>query len=86
MKTTKLPEQPDAKSPAGADIRTVPAMVDKFWQVLEGRGQIGRDNGCESSVTLPVAATSIDIPAGKAFQYRNVSDVDLQFLCTAIPS
>jgi mannose-6-phosphate isomerase-like protein (cupin superfamily) len=54
MKTTMLPEHPDAKSPAGADIRFIPG-------------------------------TSIDIPVGTAFQYRNVSDVDLKFICIAMP-
>jgi mannose-6-phosphate isomerase-like protein (cupin superfamily) len=67
IKTTILPDQPDAKSPAGADIRfimdgetgtmihstvpprqvnraTVHATVNEFWYVLEGRGEIWRDN------------------------------------------
>jgi mannose-6-phosphate isomerase-like protein (cupin superfamily) len=74
MKTALLPEQPDAKSPAGADIRflmdgesgnmihstvppqqtnraTVHATVSEFWFVLEGRGEIWRDDGVESCVT-----------------------------------
>jgi mannose-6-phosphate isomerase-like protein (cupin superfamily) len=108
MKTTMLPEYPDAKSPAGADIRflmdgergnmihstvpphqinkaTVHATVSEFWYVLEGRGEIWRDNGSESSVTPLVPGTSIDILAGTAFQYRNVSDADLKFICIAMP-
>jgi mannose-6-phosphate isomerase-like protein (cupin superfamily) len=108
MKTTSLPEQPDAKSPAGADIRflmdgktgnmihstvpphqinkaTVHATVDEFWYVLEGRGEIWRDNESESSVTLLVPGISIDIPAGTAFQYRNISDAELKFICIAMP-
>jgi mannose-6-phosphate isomerase-like protein (cupin superfamily) len=94
MKTTTLPEQPDAKSPAGADIRfimdgetgaTVHATVSEFWYVLEGHGEIWRDNGLESCVTVLVPGTSIDIPTGTAFQYRNVSDVDLKFICITMP-
>ena len=108
MKTTILPEQPDAKSPAGADIRfimdgttgnmihstvqphqinraTVHATVSEFWYVLDGHGEIWRDDGSESSVTVLVAGTSIDIPVGTAFQYRNVSNVDLKFICVAMP-
>ena len=73
MKTTMLPEQPDAKSPAGVDIRylmdgvtgnmihstvpphqinkaTVHATVSEFWYVLEGNGQIWRDDGVESCI------------------------------------
>ncbi len=108
MKTIKLPERIDAKSPAGADIRflvdgktgnmihstvpphqinraTVHATVDEFWYVLEGRGEIWRDNGTESSVAPLFPGTSIDIPQGTAFQYRNTSDVDLKFICIAMP-
>ena len=108
MKTTMLPENPDAKSPAGADIRylidgdtgnlihstvpahqvnkaTVHATVSEFWYVLEGHGEIWRDNGEESSITELVPGTSIDIPVGTAFQYRNVSYVDLKFICISMP-
>ena len=108
MKTTSLPEQPDMKSPAGADIRfimdgetgdmihstvpphqinkaTVHATVSEFWYVLEGHGEIWRDDGLESGVTTLVAGTSIDIAVGTSFQYRNVSDVDLKFICITMP-
>lgn len=108
MKTTMLPEHPDAKSPAGADIRcimdgehgnmihstvpphqinraTVHATVSEFWYVLEGHGEIWRDDGTESHVTDLVPGISIDIPVGTAFQYRNVSDTDLKFICISMP-
>lgn len=108
MKTTTLPERPDAKSPAGADIRflmdgepgnmihstvpprqvnraTVHATVYEFWYVLEGSGEIWRDDGSESLVTPLVRGTSIDIPPGTAFQYRNVADGDLEFICISMP-
>ena len=108
MKTTLLPEQPNAKSPAGADIRyimdgktgnmihstvpahqvnqaTVHATVSEFWYILEGQGEIWRDDGVESCITALVPGTSIDIPVGTAFQYRNVADSDLKFICIAMP-
>jgi len=108
MKTVMLPTQPDAKSPAGADIRflidgetgnmihsTVPpcqinkatfhATVHEFWYVLEGHGEIWRDNGLESCVTVVVPRTSLDFSAGTAFQYRNVSNSDLKFIYIAMP-
>lgn len=108
MKTTTLPEHPDAKSPAGADIRfimdgktgnmihsTVPPQqvntatihktVSEFWYVLEGEGEIWRDDGTESGVVSLLAGTSIDIPVGTAFQYRNTSDEELKFVCIAMP-
>jgi len=108
MKTTILPAQPDAKSPAGADIRflmdgdtgnmihstvpprqvnkaTVHATVSEFWYILQGHGEIWRDDGRESEITTLVPGVSIDIPVGTAFQYRNVSDQDLKFICIAMP-
>ena len=108
MKTTMLPDQTDAKSPAGADIRfimdgqtgnmihgtvaprqanraTVHATVNEFWYVLDGRGKVWRDNGVESCVTVLVPGTSIDIPASTPFQYRNLSDKELKFICIAMP-
>jgi mannose-6-phosphate isomerase-like protein (cupin superfamily) len=108
MKTTKLPEQPDAQSPAGAAVRflmdgtagnmihstvppfqvnraTVHATVSEFWYVLEGHGEIWRDNGVESSITELAAGTAVDIPVGTAFQYRNIGDVALRFICIAMP-
>jgi mannose-6-phosphate isomerase-like protein (cupin superfamily) len=108
VKTTMLPEESDAKSPAGADIRflmdgktgdmihstvpphqinkaTVHATVSEFWYVLEGHGEIWRDDGKESNITVLVPGTSIDIPVGTAFQYRNVSNVELKFICITMP-
>ena len=110
MKTTTLSEKPDpdARSPAGADIRflmashtgnmihstvpphqinraTVHATVNEFWHVLEGHGEIWRSDGVESGVTQLVPGTTIDIPTGTAFQYRNVGDVDLKFICISMP-
>jgi mannose-6-phosphate isomerase-like protein (cupin superfamily) len=108
MKTTTLPDQPEGKSPAGADIRflmdgptgnmihstvpprqvnraTVHATVSEFWYVLEGHGEIWRDNGVESYVTALVPGTSIDLPVGTAFQYRNVADAELKFICVTMP-
>jgi mannose-6-phosphate isomerase-like protein (cupin superfamily) len=108
MKTIKLPDLPDAKSPAGADIRyllnaetgnmihstvpprqvnraTVHATVNEFWYILEGHGEIWRNNGVESCVVVLDLGISIDIPVGAAFQYRNLSDKELKFICVAMP-
>lgn len=43
------------------------------------------DDGVDSCITDLVPGTSIDIPAGTAFQYRNVSDQELKFICIAMP-
>ncbi len=108
MKTTVLPQEPDAKSPAGADIRflmegttgnmihstvpphqtnraTVHATVSEFWFILEGHGEIWRDDGVGGCIAQLLPGTSIDIPVGTAFQYRNVSDQELKFICITMP-
>ena len=64
---------------------TVHATVSEFWFVLEGQGEIWRDDGKENNVAVLVPGTSIDIPVGTAFQYRNVSDVPLKFICITMP-
>lgn len=64
---------------------TVHATVNEFWYVLEGRGEIWRDDGAESGVTALIPGTAIDIPVGTAFQYRNVADTDLRFICVTMP-
>jgi mannose-6-phosphate isomerase-like protein (cupin superfamily) len=108
LKETRLPARPDAKSPAGADIRfimdgprgnmihstvppgqinraTVHATVSEFWFVLEGQGEIWRKDEGEERVTPLQAGVSIDIPVGTAFQYRNVADGPLTFICISMP-
>jgi mannose-6-phosphate isomerase-like protein (cupin superfamily) len=108
MRTVTLPTRPDAKSPAGAEIRylvsgprgnmihstvpphkinraTVHATVSEFWYILEGNGEIWRDDGAESGVSVLLPGTAIDIPAGTSFQYRNTGDTDLKFVCIAMP-
>lgn len=64
---------------------TVHATVHEFWYVLEGHGEIWRDNGVKSDITNLVPGTSINIPPGTKFQYRNVSDSNLKFICIAMP-
>lgn len=63
----------------------VHATVSEFWYVLGGHGEIWRDDGQQSSVTSLTPGISIDIPVGTNFQYRNVSDAELTFICVTMP-
>lgn len=108
MKESHLPPNPDAKSPAGADIRfimdgttgnmihstvppgqinraTVHETVSEFWYILSGHGEIWRRDAEEERITTLVQGVSIDIPRGTAFQYRNVGDAPLTFICISMP-
>ncbi len=71
--------------PGQVNRATVHATVSEFWYVLAGRGEIWRDDGVASSVTELVPGTAIDIPVGTAFQYRNLADTELKFICVAMP-
>ena len=64
---------------------TVHATVSEFWFVLEGAGEIWRKDAHDERVTRLEAGVSIDIPVGTAFQYRNIGDVDLKFICITMP-
>ena len=44
-----------------------------------------RDNGEEGNVTELIPGTAIDIPVGTRFQYRNIADDELKFICIAMP-
>lgn len=63
----------------------VHATVSEFWYILEGIGEIWRKDDAEQTVTRLEAGVSIDIPVGTAFQYRNIGDVDLKFICISMP-
>jgi mannose-6-phosphate isomerase-like protein (cupin superfamily) len=64
---------------------TVHSTVSEFWYILEGEGELWRDDGQESSVTALEPGTAIDIPVGTRFQYRNCAGADLMFICVAMP-
>jgi mannose-6-phosphate isomerase-like protein (cupin superfamily) len=64
---------------------TIHATVSEFWYVLEGQGEIWRNDSLESCVKALLPGVAIDIPCGTAFQYRNLSDAELKFICIAMP-
>jgi mannose-6-phosphate isomerase-like protein (cupin superfamily) len=71
--------------PGQINRATVHATVNEFWFVLEGAGEIWRRDETEERVTSLVPGMSIDLPVGTAFQYRNVGDTPLKFICISMP-
>ena len=71
--------------PGQINRATVHATVSEFWFVLGGHGEIWRKDVAEERVTQLLSGVSIDIPVGTAFQYRNVGDVPLTFICITMP-
>jgi mannose-6-phosphate isomerase-like protein (cupin superfamily) len=64
---------------------TVHATVSEFWYVLDGAGEIWRRDGAAATITRLEPGVSIDIPVGVAFQYRNVGQTPLTFICITMP-
>jgi mannose-6-phosphate isomerase-like protein (cupin superfamily) len=71
--------------PGQTNRATVHATVSEFWFVLEGEGEIWRVDATNERVTSLLPGVSIDISVGTAFQYRNVGDVPLTFICISMP-
>jgi len=71
--------------PGQTNHATVHATVSEFWYILEGEGEIWRKDTELEKITPLMAGTSIDIPVGTHFQYRNIGDTNLKFICIAMP-
>lgn len=71
--------------PGQINRATVHKTVSEFWYVLEGAGEIWRRHGTQEKTTKLVPGVSIDIPVGTVFQYRNVGQVALKFICISMP-
>lgn len=71
--------------PGQTNRATIHATVSEFWHVLSGAGEIWRKNEEGEQITPLIPGTSIDIPVGTAFQYRNPADIPLTFICITMP-
>jgi mannose-6-phosphate isomerase-like protein (cupin superfamily) len=72
--------------PGQINRATVHKTVSELWYVLTGRGEIWRRDMVEERVAALAPGVSVDIPVGTAFQYRNVGDEPLTFICISMPS
>ena len=61
-------------------------IIDEFWYVLSGEGEIWRraPDGHERTTRL-IPGVCVDITLGTVFQYRCTGSVPLVFTCTAMP-
>lgn len=59
--------------------------VEEIWYCLSGEGEVWREmNGMEEVVPFR-PSTSLTIPVGTSFQFRNTGNNSLSFLITTIP-
>ncbi len=62
------------------------ATIEEYWHILSGKGEIWRFLDGAESVTALEYGVSINIPTGTKFQYRNLGDEPVTFICTAMPA
>ena len=72
-----------------AEGRTSTAVVhrtiEEIWYVLEGQGQVWRQDGESEEVLDLGPGVSFDIPLGTRFQFRNTGDGPLSVLIATMP-
>jgi mannose-6-phosphate isomerase-like protein (cupin superfamily) len=59
--------------------------IEELWYVTHGTGQIWRKSPTEESIQKLQAGTSISIPTGVAFQFRNDGDIELRIIGATMP-
>jgi mannose-6-phosphate isomerase-like protein (cupin superfamily) len=59
--------------------------VEEVWLVLSGHGRMWRKRGSEEETVILQPGTSIAIPSGTSFQFRNDGDGPLECVGTTMP-
>lgn len=72
--------------PAGqTSLAVTHRTVEEVWYFLSGRGQVWRRLGEREEVTEVSAGSSLSIPLGTHFQFRNTGNVPLEFVLMTMP-
>lgn len=73
--------------PGGVSLAIRHRTVEELWFVTEGRGEVWRKLGDAEEVVEVTAGSSLSIPAGAAFQFRNTSTTEpfCFIMCTMPP-
>lgn len=73
--------------PGLTSIAVAHRTIDEIWFFIKGEGEVWRKNvkTGSNSVTKVSAGTSLTIPLGTHFQFRNIGNEDLDFLIACIP-
>lgn len=59
--------------------------VDEIWYFLSGTGEVWRKYEGKEETDEIQPGTSINIPAGTCFQFRNIGAEPLKFICITMP-
>ena len=61
------------------------STVEELWLFLEGEGQVYRESVHDNEPYPVTAGTSVVIPVGKTFQFRNTGNIPLKFIIATVP-
>ena len=59
--------------------------VEEIWYFIDGRGEVWRKLGDQEETVEATRGTSLTIPVGTHFQFRNTGDVPLRFIIATMP-
>jgi len=68
-----------------ASLPVAHKTVEELWYFVEGRGEVYRQGMNDDRPTPVTPGTSLAIPSGKTFQFRNTGDVPLKFMIVTMP-
>lgn len=71
--------------PSGTSTAVVHRTIEEIWYVLEGQGQMWRQEGDVEQILDLTPGVSLDIPLGTRFQFRNTGDGPLSVLIATMP-
>ena len=72
-------------APGGVAKAVAHRTVEEIWVVLRGRGRMWRKSGEREEVTELAAGTSLSIPVGTHFQFRNDGEGPLEAVAATMP-
>ena len=71
--------------PGQTSVAVAHRTVEEVWYFLAGQGQVWRKLGEREEVVDVSLGTSLAIPLGTHFQFRNTGDAPLEFVLATIP-
>ena len=71
--------------PHQTSTAVVHRSIEEIWYVLEGKGQVWRQEGDNEQVLDLIPGVSFDIPLGARCQFRNTGDLPLSVLIATMP-
>lgn len=71
--------------PGGVSLAVRHKSIEEIWYFLSGKGEVWRAQDGEEAVTSATAGTSLTIPTGAHFQFRNTGDAPLCFVIATMP-